>query len=155
MATAHDEESDKLEYIKKPELVVGLVGPVGLDWAPVIDVVKQEFLRVDYETVSIRLSHLLEEIYGTDKRGEDEDQYWRLVRLMTQGDSLREDLEHADAVALLSIAAIQRARQWVNEIRKQQARKKCREETIQKNKANRQEAVNLPEIRLAMRKKNK
>lgn len=113
LGSVDKKEPGKLEYIKMPELVIGLVGPVGLQWGPVIDVLQEEFSRVDYSVEHIRLSHLLEEIFGT-KEKQKEGAYQRLDRLMTQGDTLREVVEHPNAVGLLAIAAIQRAREDVN-----------------------------------------
>jgi cytidine deaminase len=108
-----ENEPRRIEYINRPELVIGLVGAVGIRWEPVINILKDELARVDYQTLNIRLSHLLEEIFGTNERAK-ENRYKRLDRLMTQGDTLRETLQHPDAVALLSVAAIHRAREAVN-----------------------------------------
>jgi deoxycytidylate deaminase len=113
MILSKEKQTEDLEYIKQPEIIIGLVGPVGLAWGTVIDIITQEFSRVHYSAAPIHLSRILEEIFGTRER-RDEGEYERLIRLMTQGDRLRQALKHPDALALLSVAAIQRARQSIN-----------------------------------------
>ncbi len=121
MKSSDEKEVGKMEYIRKPELVIGLVGPVGLRWHQLLDVFREEFARVSYAVVHIRLSHLLEEICGA-KEKQEEDRYARLDRLMNQGDKIRAVLEHTDAVGFLAVAAIQRVREQVNRDRAMQVK---------------------------------
>jgi len=113
MNTSTANAPERLEYIERPELVIGLVGAVGLGWDRVVSILEEELKCVDYRVVPIHISRLFEEIFGqVDERTEPYDD--RLRRLMDQGDALRETLNHRDAAALLSVAAIQRAREDEN-----------------------------------------
>lgn len=94
---------------QKPELVVGLVGPVGVDLSPIIKSLEQVLREPGYQTRTIRLSDLIARFLGTDHS--DEDEYERIESLMEEGTSLREKTRRGDAVALLAIAEIKRVRQ--------------------------------------------
>lgn len=91
-----------------PELVFGLVGPVGVDLDPVINVLSKELKIAQYRTQTIRLSEQIQRFFGTDHSRDAEDE--RIVRLMDEGTRLREGSERGDAVALLAIAEIRRVR---------------------------------------------
>ena len=91
-----------------PELVFGLVGPVGVDLDPVIDALSKELKIAQYRTQTIRLSDQIQRFFGSDHSRESEDE--RIVSLMDEGTRLRERSERGDAVALLAIAEIRRVR---------------------------------------------
>jgi deoxycytidylate deaminase len=91
-----------------PELVFGLVGPIGVDLDPVIDVLARELKAPGYQTKTIRLSNQIQGFFGTDHSKEAED--IRVTALMDEGTKLRENSERGDAVALLGIAEIRRIR---------------------------------------------
>src|SRR4051812_48706697 len=94
---------------KHPELVIGLVGPVGVDLAPVIKSLEQVLREPGYTTRAIQLSLLIDKFIGTPHKWKDE--YDRIRALMDEGTSLREKTERGDAVALLAIAEIKRIRE--------------------------------------------
>lgn len=114
MNTANEKEP---EYIENPELVIGLVGPVGLQWDQLSKILEEEFRNVNYAVAPIQISRLIEEIFGNTA---DENEYKRISRLMDQGDYLRETLKHSNAVGLLAVAAIQRAREHLHMTEKDQ-----------------------------------
>ena len=91
-----------------PELVFGLVGPVGVDLDPVIDALVRELKVPGYRTKTIRLSKQIETFLTIDHSKEPEDV--RIDKLMNEGTSLRETSQRGDAVALLGIAEIRRLR---------------------------------------------
>lgn len=91
-----------------PELVFGLIGPVGVDLEPVIAVLYRELRAVNYTVKSIQLSRQIENFFGTDHSQETED--LRISKLMDEGTRLRRDSGCGDAVAWLGIAEIRRIR---------------------------------------------
>jgi cytidine deaminase len=91
-----------------PELVFGLVGPVGVDLEPVISVLRKELHAVKYTVSAIQLSRQIEQFFGTDHSRETEDK--RISKLMDEGTRLRHRSGRGDAVALLGIAEIRRIR---------------------------------------------
>lgn len=62
-----------------------------------------------YQVKTIRLSKQIEGFFNTDYSKDAEDH--RIVKLMDEGTRLREDSGRGDAVALLGIAEIRRARE--------------------------------------------
>ncbi|MBO9649690.1 MAG: hypothetical protein J7605_14370 [Variovorax sp.] len=91
-----------------PELVFGLVGPVGVDLQPVIDVLTKELKVAQYATHLIRLSDQIQQLFGSDHSKDAEDD--RILGLMDEGTRLREQSGRGDAVALLAVAEIRRIR---------------------------------------------
>jgi deoxycytidylate deaminase len=91
-----------------PELVFGIVGPIGVDLEPVINVLCQELLAVGYTTNPIQLSRQIESFFGSDHSHETEDK--RISNLMDEGTRLRSESGWGDAVAWLGIAEIRRIR---------------------------------------------
>jgi hypothetical protein len=82
--STNEKDLGKIEYIEKPELVIGLVGAVGLQCQQLSDILQEEFGRVNYDVAQIHLSRLLEEIFGSKDR-QEENEYMRIDRLMDQG----------------------------------------------------------------------
>lgn len=99
-----------------PELVFGVVGPVGVNLTPIITVLSKVLNAFNYTTKPIRLSKQIEQFFGSDHSKDSED--IRISKLMDEGTRLREDGERGDAVALLGIAEIRR-------IRKEELHEKC------------------------------
>jgi cytidine deaminase len=105
---AEQVQLDPLSPKPHPELVFGLVGPVGVDLEPVIAVLRRKLLAVRYTVNAIQLSRQIESFFGTDHRQETEDK--RIAKLMDEGTRLRQRSGRGDAVALLGIAEIRRIR---------------------------------------------
>jgi len=91
-----------------PEVVIGLVGPVGIDLDPIIEVLVRRFEAVEYKARLVRLSAQIEKFFGVDYSDLPEDS--RIEKLMDAGTKLREKSERGEAVALLAIAEIRRLR---------------------------------------------
>lgn len=91
-----------------PEVVIGLVGPVGIDLDPIVDVLSRRLEAVEYKALPIRLSAQIEKFFGVDYSDLPEDQ--RIEKLMDAGTKLREESERGEAVALLAITEIRRVR---------------------------------------------
>ncbi|AXE93950.1 anti-phage dCTP deaminase [Paraburkholderia terricola] len=92
----------------QPELVFGLVGPVGVNLEPVISILTRELKTFSYSTKTVRLSKQIESFFSSDHSKEQEDK--RIVSLMDEGTRLRTESGRGDAVALLGIAEIMRIR---------------------------------------------
>lgn len=96
----------------KPELVIGLVGPVGTDLHGLARSVEERLSAFKYRSVIIRASKLieswckpdLEKEIGGKKGGE------RIELLMNAGDSLRKNVGKGDALVPLIVGAIRAAR---------------------------------------------
>jgi hypothetical protein len=107
-ARAVSSEGSPLDPRPFPEIVIGLVGPVGIDLEPIVAAITQEIEAVEYFVKTIRLSAQLEKFFKLDLSAFHEDD--RVPRLMDAGTRLRERSERGDAVALLAIAEIRRVR---------------------------------------------
>src|SRR5450759_2253851 len=98
------------EYASGPELVFGLVGPVGTDLASVVGVLQDVLSQVDYKSSPYRLSQLMHDIPREpwSRLAEDTDVlYEEFVHShMTAGDELCKALKTCDAVAHLGVGAI-------------------------------------------------
>lgn len=92
---------------ERPEIVIGLVGPVGVDLDPVVQTIKEE-LRGHYTTDVIGLSKQIEEFFKVNYRHLPENE--RIGRLMTLGTMLRDESSRGDAVAFLGVKEISRIR---------------------------------------------
>lgn len=107
-STSALDQDSPLTPLAYPELVFGLVGPVGVNLDPVIAVLARELKALSYTAKIIRLSKQIELFFRSDHSKESEDE--RITKLMDEGTRLREEGERGDAVALLGIAEIKRVR---------------------------------------------
>lgn len=88
----------------KPELVIGLVSPIGLDLDPLITALSSGFQLAGYRPIPIRLSDQIKEVFDLDLSARPEHE--RIELLMNGGTMLREKSDCGDAIALLGIAEI-------------------------------------------------
>lgn len=73
----------------KPELVIGLVGPIGSDLDAAAKEVGKALAPYGYNVKDVRLSKLLVEVQGGEYLAEDEPEDIRIERHMDAGDALR------------------------------------------------------------------
>lgn len=97
--------SDFLTPLDDPELVFGLVGPIGTDLKLVSNSLEQELLRVGYKTVHIHVTDAFQEIDG-DFRLEVRPIENKYNSFMNAGNKLRERIKRQDAFALFAVSAI-------------------------------------------------
>ena len=90
-----------------PELIFGLVGPLGSDLNFVASTLEDALNHVDYRSTNVRLSHLMRSLprepwskLPTDRNGKSLDAH------MTAGNGLRQSLGRGDALAMMAIGAI-------------------------------------------------
>lgn len=104
-----EETTDALLTPKEdPEIVIGLIGPIGVDLEPVITAIK-DALEGRYPVSEIRLSEEIAEFFSQDLSGAAH--HVRTRKLMHLGTKLRQHTNHGDAAALLAIAEIKRMRE--------------------------------------------
>jgi deoxycytidylate deaminase len=95
--------SDPCEY---PELVLGLVAPVGVDLSNVQTLLKDYLKQFHYKSNHIRLSSLIKKIKGLQTRIDGSKEYKRINSLMTAGDEARKKAGRGDFVAALGICSV-------------------------------------------------
>lgn len=98
-----------LEPLPHPELVFGLVGPVGVNLEPVTAILTKELKSLGYTPKVIRLSKQIADFFHSDHSNKKEEV--RIKDLMQEGTRLRGQSGRGDAVALLGIAEIRRIRE--------------------------------------------
>lgn len=95
-----------------PELVFGLVGPLGTDLSAVAQVLRDALAQVRYDSEMYRLSRLMWDLAGEPwSKLEDGPRDTTVDAHMTAGNKLRETLRRNDAMAMLGLVAIQELRQ--------------------------------------------
>lgn len=106
------QQDDDENEVPKPELVIGLVGPVGTDLHQLARSLEEKLGAFKYRSVMIRVSKLIENQCETDlkerilkAKGGD-----RIRLLMSAGDALRKSEKSGDALIPLIVGAIRAAR---------------------------------------------
>ncbi len=109
-----------LDPLPGPELVFGLVGPIGIDLKLVSRVLSQELRRVGYSAHELHLTDALKSFSSGFKLKEAplEARYHSYI---DAGNKLRQRLERHDAFALLAVAAIRNKRLELTRRRNQPA----------------------------------
>lgn len=104
-----DAMASPLSPMPYPEIVIGLVGPVGIDLNPIVTSLERQLEAVHYNAKTIRLSEKIEQFFGQSHF--DRPEHERIGKLMDLGTKLREDSGRGDAVALLGVAEVARIRE--------------------------------------------
>jgi len=96
-----------------PELMIGLVAPVGVDPSYVITCLNTEFAKVGYNVEEVRLSELLHALqdYSDLASLKGGSEFERIAKHMEAGTQIRNRTKRGDTIALLAIAEIRRRRQ--------------------------------------------
>lgn len=100
--------SSVLTPLQNPELVFGLVGPIGVNLDLVIDALKSQLKAFNYPAYVVRLSEQIEDFFSSSHGDKSEDE--RIHELMKEGTRLRVEGEQGAAVAILGLAAIRQIR---------------------------------------------
>ena len=101
--------------MNRPEVVIGIVGALGINMDLVTQAVQMVFSEVGYTSTLIRLSELLQEAedpvpYDKEDLRRATLEKERVTLHMNAGNALRREMERGDALALLAIAAIRQTR---------------------------------------------
>ena len=99
-----------LSAVEGPELVFGVVGPLGSNLSLVIETLRKELSNVNYKTRVIQLSKQLHDIAAYEHLKSITEEDKRIEEHMNCGDDLRQKLSRGDAMALLGVKAIRRER---------------------------------------------
>jgi deoxycytidylate deaminase len=94
------------------ELVFGFVGAVGVDLSQAVDSLEEQLKTMQYETIKIKLSELINGYYDNNIKNNNE--FERISNLMNSGNNLRKESGQKDIVARMSLAAIQEKRSLRN-----------------------------------------
>jgi cytidine deaminase len=96
----------------KPELVIGLVGPVGTDLEHLSRTLEEKLSAFRYRCANIRVSRLISDWCDEETRDRIETSKGgeRIDLLMTAGDGLRRSAKKGDALVPLIVGAIRAAR---------------------------------------------
>jgi len=100
-----------LEGVEKPEIIFGLVAPVGTPLGYLYNTIEEQLEKNKYECSKIRLSEFLNGFnLKTPYPESDADEYDRLTALMDMGDELRSKLGGGEALSLLAASEINNLR---------------------------------------------
>lgn len=106
-----NETAQPLEALKQPELVFGIISPLGIDLVQLVSILREELDRVGYGATEIRLSQLFRQVGGLGQKLEDRPEYDRILSHMKAGTELRSRTQLGGIMARLSIAAIRNERE--------------------------------------------
>jgi deoxycytidylate deaminase len=110
----HMHKSSEWQPIGKPELFVGLAGPVGVDTEGVVQELVWAFEKIGYYPIKIKLSEILKNIEGLATTIEEHDgEYARITSLMNRGTEFREKMKNGNAVAVAGISRVREERQRI------------------------------------------
>ena len=101
---------DDLPFDDHPELIFGLVGPIGVDLEAVTDELREALQRVGYDSQIFRITDLMREVkvgLALDATGYVESFQQRIA----YANKVRQQVGRNDALAILAISAIRQFRQ--------------------------------------------
>jgi deoxycytidylate deaminase len=100
-----------LHSISPPELVIGLVGPLGVDLELVISVLSSELRDVEYKSRIIHLSRFIRSVGGLNTQLDNTPEDIRIESYMKGGTEIRTKTRWPDILSLFAIARIREERQ--------------------------------------------
>lgn len=116
--SAHSEflSGDPLRPHDGPELVIGVIAPVGARLGLVCDVIESELSKFSYTSKVVRLSTLLPQLQHFEKLDIEKypSEYERVKAYMKAGTDLRKLTERGDIMALLAVSKIRELREQAN-----------------------------------------
>ncbi len=95
--------------IRNPELVFGLVGPIGVDLNHVVELLNSSLVAVQYVPHVIHLTELMEEFFP-DRKPDASSYTARYNSLIANADAARRDADHQAALAAIAISGVRRLR---------------------------------------------
>jgi len=102
-----------LEGLPTPELVIGLVAPVGSELDRVEDALAAVLARYPYDAIPVKLTDELANL-SLESLSEEARRLDQIRAKMDAGNELRRRTRHADAMACLGVMAIRRERESLN-----------------------------------------
>lgn len=95
---------------EKPELIIGLVGPAGVRLRDVSKTLAEHLKSFEYSSETIRISRLLEECHGYDKKRTEDGEEKRILYCQEVALNFRRTIKEGAAPALAAIAEIRKRR---------------------------------------------
>ena len=111
--TPPSEQTDPFRVQPTPELVFGIIGPLGIDLDNLTNILKEELDRVNYRSRLIRLSGLLRDIEGLTTKLKRKPEHERIRTHMKAGTELRSLTGIGGILARIAIADIQQKREEI------------------------------------------
>lgn len=106
-------DPDAFELVERPELVIGVVAPVGTPLNYVCNTIEQMLKDRQYDVETIKLSELLDSMtLPTPVPSQSASTFERIMALMNRGNELRTVTEGGEALALLAAARINEKREY-------------------------------------------
>jgi cytidine deaminase len=99
-----------IERVQRPELVFGVVGPVGVDLDMIIEVISTQLKRQNYTFDVIHVTTLMKEIPSNIVL-KDDNYFDRIKSRIEYADDICKRLARADALAAITLSAIQSIRE--------------------------------------------
>ena len=107
--------SSKARYtvVSNPELVIGLVGPIGLDLTGISNAVKTSLAGLGYQAYDIRVMSLIPD-ESVDTSIDESSYFHKYMSLINIGNEFRSKAGNASAIAGLAIVKIREIRTSIN-----------------------------------------
>ncbi len=103
-----------MDTLFKPELVFGLVGPIGVDMGMIQSKLEHALISVGYVPVPIRLTSLMEQISVDEEITNDNDPVAYYESRIRYANAVRAKCENGAALAALGILEIRSFRDEMN-----------------------------------------
>ncbi|PDS43173.1 deoxycytidylate deaminase [Rhizobium anhuiense] len=101
--------------VDNPEIVIGLVGPIGVDLNAIIGFLNDALHKVQYRTELIHITQVMEDVLP--QVTVDKSSYGNRYRsLIKQADLVRKGVKNHAALACLAVSEIRRLRAKINEV---------------------------------------
>lgn len=104
--------ADKVSKIKNPEIIIGLVGPIGVNLELVIDQLSTQLKIVGYEADHVKITDILRR-YPFSINVDESSYTNRYLSLISEADRVCEDYGSPDFLARLAIAKVRELRHAV------------------------------------------
>lgn len=100
--------------VDDPELIIGLVGPIGVDLDAIIGFLEKSLQAVNYQSKVIHLTRVMGDMFP-DWTIDDESYASRYNSLIANADRLRREINNQAVLSCMGISEIQRLRQEQNQ----------------------------------------
>ncbi len=124
-----------VERILHPELFFGLVAPVGVDLDMIIDVLTTELSLQKYKTSTLHVTEIMKDV-PSDVVIKNEPYLERIQTRIEYADEICQRIKREDALAAITISAVQSSREKLNKERAKEEGKKLKDKDFQRPLAN-------------------
>jgi deoxycytidylate deaminase len=105
---APSKQDPPLPFVTDPELIFGLVGPIGVDLDLITNALSKALEGVEYAATTLKITQLMREIKVSQRldRAEDIGHIASIRQRINYANEVRESLKRNDVLAILAISAI-------------------------------------------------